>query len=117
VSVLYTARAELHGIKQYGRARGRKNYHYNRKECLPAFFISRPGKAHAFEIGYFGSFYGWDYNDVVDTFDFSRDDYVDKLKIGWIYHFTKRARIQLSLSHVVQRESFGGGNAQYMMFF
>ena len=117
VSVPYSARVELHGIKQYGRARGRRDYRYKRKEMLPAFFIKRSVNSHAFEVGYFSSFYGWDYDDMLESADYSRDDYVDKLKIGWTYRFNQKARIQLSLSHVMQRESFGGGNAQYMMFF
>ena len=113
----YRMRIELSGVGQDSRTRRGMRCDYRRRELLPSVFAKRHMGHHAVEIGYFGSVYDWEYDDFIDSRDFDRNDYVDKMKIGWFYSFSKSSRIQLSLSHVVSMSSFGGGNAQYIVMF
>jgi len=110
-------RLELHGVRQYSRAWNYKNYRYRRHEFMPAIFLDRMILNHTLELGYFSTLYEWKYHDTTSTGDYRRNDYVDKLELGWTYHFSPASHIRLSVSHVVERKRFGGGNAQYCMFF
>ena len=83
---------------------------------FPALFIElrSPGLS-VWELGYLACHHSWDY--VSPTVDDHTDDYTDKLKLGWTYPFTPRARLQLSLSHEIDLERFGGGNIQFQILF
>ena len=67
------------------------------------------------EIGYMGSFHEWQYED--DSGVETGRGYVDKIKVGYGYAFSKSAWIGLSISHVLAIEEFGGGNAQFLLMF
>ena len=110
-------RLELHNIRQYSRADGYKDYRYKRYEYLPAMFLKRNIMKHTLELGYFSSIYDWDYDDHTDITDYSRSDYIDKVKFGWTYNFSKKAHIQLSVSHVLELKRFGGGGGQFIIIF
>jgi len=93
------------------------DYSYRRRELLPAVFAARSLGDHEVELGWFGSAYDWDYDAVAAVGDYERNDYIDKVKLGWTYVFGEKSRIHLSLSHVVRLDNFGGGNAQYLLAF
>jgi len=113
----YRVRLEAHGVGQVRRSDGFRRFRYERSEVMPAVFVTRSFGRNGVELGYFGAVYGWDYDDWDDAQDFSRDDYIDKMKIGWSYAFNKRSWVQMSLSHVVSLSNFGGGNMQYVVMF
>ncbi len=108
---------EMHYVNQYARAGGYKQYTYNRNEYIPAVFLKRSSEKYSVRIGYNGSFYNWDFDDYFNIKDDSKDDFVDKLNLGFTYHFSQTAHVYLSVSHVLQLDDFGGGNMRYMMFF
>jgi len=110
-------RLEAHGVRQFRRSDGSHDFRYDRREIMPAAFVSRAAGKHTVEIGYLSSVFDWEYDGYDGTPDHYRNDYIDKMKIGWTYEFNKRARIQFSLSHVVSISNFGGGNGQYVMVF
>lgn len=116
-SMFDQVRLELHAIRQYSRADGYKNYRYKRHEYMPALFVKRNLREHTLELGYFSSVYGWDYDDIRGLMDYVRNDYIDKLRLGWTYHFNEKTRIHLTLSHVLEIKRFGGGSGQFMVLF
>ncbi len=110
-------RLGLNYIREYAIANGFKNYHYHREEWLPQLLIQYTYRKHTLEIGYLSTFYEWDYDTNNDINDYQRHSYIDKIKLGWTYHFNNKTQLQLSISHVMKWNGFGGGNVQYVMFF
>lgn len=108
---------ELHYVNQDADAAGARRYRYRRNEMMPAVFFRRSFSGHTVKAGYLGSFYEWENDEPLAQNDYSRNDYADKLTMGWTYDFSRRASILLSVSHAVRFDSFGGGNVQYMMMF
>ena len=94
-----------------------KNYSFHRNEYIPVLFLKRSISDNALKIGYFGSFYDMDFDDSIDANYYDINDYIDKITAGWIHSFSSRAKILLSLSHVVSLKNFGGGNMQFFMNF
>jgi hypothetical protein len=110
-------RLELNTVRQCARARGVPRFSYRRTEYLPGIFWKYGFTAQDLEIGYFSSVYRWEDDARPDGSDALRNGYVDKVRLGWTARFNPLARLHLSLSHVVNISSFGGGNAQFMMVF
>ena len=94
-----------------------RQYCYRRDEMIPAVFLRHSFSGHTVKAGYLGSFHEWEYDELLAQNDYDRNDYADKLTLGWMYDFSRRASILLSVSHVVRFDRFGGGNMHYMMMF
>jgi len=109
-------RSEMHWLRQWSASSGRWNFRYRREDLFPALFGQwRPSASSTLELGYMACLHRWDY----DTPWGPRpvNDYTDKVKLGWLYAFTPEARLQVSISHEVDLDRFGGGNIQYQMTF
>jgi len=109
-------RPEIHWLRQWASAVGRREFTHRRDDFFPALFVElhAPGKS-TWELGYMGTHHQWDYT-VGDWVD-ARDAYTDKIKLGWTYAFLPTARVQFSLSHELDLDRFGGGNVQFQMNF
>jgi len=109
-------RPEVHWLRQWASAEGRREFTHRREDFFPALFVElhAPGKS-TWELGYMGTHHQWDYSsgDWVDN----RSAYTDKIKFGWTYAFLPTARVQFSVSHEVDLDRFGGGNVQFQMNF
>ncbi len=109
-------RPEIHWLRQWASARGRREFDHRREDFFPALFVElrAPGKS-TWELGYLASHHQWEY--AVGGWTDNRDGYTDKIKFGWTYAFLPAARVQFSLSHELDLDRFGGGNVQYQMNF
>jgi len=116
---LLTLRTGLQYVKKNARARGYRNYEYNREGVfLPDIAFEFNLKSGFIELGYFGSHYGWNLDNYSENQrDSKKKGYIDKVKLGYTHNFTKRSKIQLSISHVLILQGFGGANAQYIIYF
>ena len=110
-------RLESHYIIQNSNCCGFKNFKYKRRELLPAFFYEYILKKNTWEVGLMGAMYNWDYDAKNSLENYDQNDFVDKVKLGWTYNFNQKANLQISISHVISINGFGGGNVQYLMFF
>lgn len=109
-------RPEIHWLRQWASAEGRRDFTHNREDFFPALFVElhAPGES-TWELGYLASHHQWDY--TVGNWTDHRNEYTDKIKLGWTYAFLSTARVQFSLSHEVDLDRFGGGNVQYQINF
>jgi len=109
-------RPEINWLRQWASSTGRREFDHRREDFFPALFVElhAPGKS-TWELGYMATHHQWEYTagDWVDN----RDAYTDKIKFGWTYAFLPTARLQISLSHEVDLDRFGGGNVQFQMNF
>jgi hypothetical protein len=105
-------RPELHWLRQWARAAGPRTFRHTRQDLFPAVFVQwRADARTTWELGYMAVHYGWEHSGGDDT------GTTDKVKLGWIFAPTPAARLQVSLSHEVDLDRFGGGNIQYQMLF
>jgi hypothetical protein len=104
-------------IKQIAEASKYEEYSYRRNEVLPYLFLEIERPFGTVELCYLGSYSTCTYHAAEDADDYDTDSYVDKIKLGYSYGFSEKAKIQLSVSHVLAIEEFGGGNAQFLLFF
>lgn len=112
----WALRPEFHWLRQRTSAAGRRAFTHEREDVFPAVFVEhRTSGASTWELGYMAVHHAWEYDAGGRTDD--RSGSTDKVKLGWTYAFRPDARIQLSLSHEVDLERFGGGNVQYQMHF
>lgn len=112
----WTLRPEVHWLRQWSRAEGLRRFHHRREDIFPAVFLQRHGGGKSrWELGYMATHYRWrgSYEGAPDR----GDGFTDKIKLGWTWAFLPTARLQLSLSHEVDLERFGGFNVQYQMIF
>lgn len=109
-------RPEMHWLRQWASAEGRRDFDHQRDDFYPAVFfeLHAPGKS-TWELGYMGVHYQWDYQ--VGSWSDNRDGYTDKIKFGWTYAFQPTAFVQFSISHELDLDRFGGGNVQFQMLF
>lgn len=109
-------RPEIHWLRQWATGEGRRDFSHRREDLFPALFaeLRAPGRS-TWELGYLATHHQWSYTMGPWTDD--RDGYTDKIKLGWTYAFRPDARLQLSLSHELDLDRFGGGNVQYQMNF
>ncbi len=108
----------LHVLDQESRAEGRMDERFRRTDVMPQVFVEyRFASADALEFGYMGSAS----DRLLESSDpergIDRRAWSDKVKLGWTHHFSPQARLQLSLSHEVAPDRFGGGNVQFLAFF
>ena len=105
-------------LKQEAAAQGFRTYDFGRVDWMPSAFVEYfLSPSHSFEVGYMASASDRTLDEVDPVASFATSSYSDKVKGGWTYHFSPLARIQLSLSHRVSVDKFGGGNVQFLMFF
>ena len=109
-------RPELHWLRQWSGSKGYWTFDHRREDFFPALFLElrAPGRS-TWELGYLASHHRWDWSD--SSGEDHHDGYTDKVKLGWIYAFTPLALLQLSLSHEVDLQRFGGGNVQFQILF
>ncbi|MBD3225739.1 MAG: hypothetical protein GF313_13505 [Caldithrix sp.] len=111
-------RTALHCIKQSSNADADEHLQIERREILPAVYLDyRYGKHSAVELAYMGTTINWDYNNAALIPNAKHETYTEKIKLGWNYHFSKKSRVQFSLSHVISYWGFGGANVQYELYF
>ena len=104
-------------IQQRADGDGFKGHRYDRSEFLIGLFYEYALGTHAIEAGYMFSAYDLAYKGLSQRPDFADNGFVDKVKLGWMYNFPDRARINISISHQLILGGFGGANLQYIMFF
>jgi len=109
-------RPEIHWLRQWAAAGGRREFTHRREDFFPALFLElhAPGKS-TWELGYLGTHHKWDYK--VGEWSDNRQGYTDKIKFGWTYAFLPTAQVQFSLSHELDLDRFGGGNVQFQTIF
>lgn len=109
-------RPEIHWLRQWADAFGRREFTHRREDFFPALFLAlhAPGKS-TWELGYMGTHHQWEYS--VGSLPDDRQGYTDKIKLGWTYAFLPTARLQFSLSHELDLDRFGGGNVQFQTVF
>jgi hypothetical protein len=109
-------RPEIHWLRQWATADGRREFTHRRDDFFPALFaeLNAPGKS-TWELGYMGTHHQWEYS--VGGWSDDRQGYTDKIKLGWTYAFLPTARLQFSLSHELDLDRFGGGNVQFQTVF
>ena len=110
-------RLQSHYLIQNAGSIGYRAHDYERKESLNGVYYERIFSNFSIEGGYLFSFYTRKYNGTLSNNDYSKNDFSSKIKISWNYKFNKNAVLQLSLSHEIDTNGFGGGNLLYMMFF
>ena len=103
---------------QEAAAEGFRTYDFSRTDWMPSAFVEYfLSPSHSFEVGYMASASDRTLEELDPEASFAKTSHADKVKGGWTYHFSPLARIQLSLSHRVSVDKFGGGNVQFVMFF
>ena len=109
-------RPELHWLRQRAHSEGYWYFDHRRDDFFPALFceLRAPGRS-TWELGYLASHYRWDFTSAVGPEHV--DDFTDKVKLGWSYAFAPRALLQLSVSHEIDLDRFGGGNVQFQILF
>ncbi|MBF0226569.1 MAG: hypothetical protein HQK76_14030 [Desulfobacterales bacterium] len=108
-------RTEINYLFQNSKAFGCRDYKYHRHDFMPAIFYEHDFENTSFEIGYMSSTFNWDNNELNNAY--TNSGYIDKIKMGWTYFFGNKAKLQLSVSHVLSVSGFGGGNLQYILIF
>lgn len=94
-----------------------KHFNYHRNEFIPAIFLEYNLMKMTWELGVMESAYHWNNRALPNQNSFEKRDFIEKLKLGWTWHFSDRSHIQLSISHVFSVFGFGGANIQMMHFF
>ena len=101
-------RPEINWLRQWSAASGRREFAHEREDFFPALFVElRAAGKSIWELGYMAVHYQWA----------GVDGFTDKVKLGWTYALLPTARFQVSLSHEVDLNRFGGFNIQYQMNF
>ncbi|MGM0508284.1 MAG: hypothetical protein ACQERZ_03870 [Fusobacteriota bacterium] len=103
-------KVEMDYVYKKGNAKGYMNYNLIRTEKILGAFINKRIQKNILELGYFGSFINKEKN------NFKEYSYIDKAILKWEYDFGP-SRLQVSISHVLQLQGFGGGNIQYFLSF
>lgn len=106
-----------HYVFQKAASAGFNAHDFERDDWLLGFFYERIFSRHIVDAGYMFTSFGWDYKALAGQGNYSRNGYVDKVKLGWTYSFKKIAQINISISHQLNIGGFGGANLQYIMFF
>jgi hypothetical protein len=106
-----------HYLAQKARAWEYHAHCFSRNDYLLGMFYERYIKDSRIDFGYMISFFDFTYRALAGQSSYTREGYVDKLKLGWTYQFPQNSRIHLSLSHELSSGEFGGANLQYLMFF
>lgn len=107
----------LHYVELNAQSRGFNEHDYDRKDVLGGAFYEYlwPNSGATFA-------YAFGQPDIVyrapdPAENYKLDDYRDKLIVSWRYTFSENAQIDLSISHEVSAQGFGGGAVRFQMFF
>ncbi|MGB5626329.1 MAG: hypothetical protein WBM61_11385 [Woeseiaceae bacterium] len=107
----------VHYLDQKAESRGFNEHDYSRTDVLGGAFYEYlwPNSGVTFA-------YAFGQPDIVfqaldATESYKRDDYRDKLVVGWRYNFSEDAQIHVSVSHEVSVNGFGGGAVRFQLFF
>lgn len=112
-----TLRLTLHHVRQRAESGLSRNFSYRRSELLPAVAWDLRRAEDNFGVAVMASFQRWAYRSPLPAESYREDGYIDKLRLSWSRAFGDDACLSASLSHVLDRTGFGGGNVQYQMFF
>jgi len=108
----------VHLLNQRARATGRQDERFERTDLMPQVFVEYSlGEADALEFGFMGSRSERTLSSEDSDRAFDKLAWSDKVKLGWTHHFAPAVRIQLSLSHEVAPDRFGGANVQFFGLF
>ncbi|MDH3362374.1 MAG: hypothetical protein OEM50_01570 [Gammaproteobacteria bacterium] len=107
----------LHYVELEASSRGFNEHDYERKEVLGGAFYEYLWPNSGATLAYAFGQPDIDYLALDPAGNYKLDDYRDKLIVGWRYNFSKNAQIDLSISHEVSVQGFGGGAVRFQMFF
>jgi len=112
----WTLRPEMHWVRQWSSASGRRTTTHRRDDLMPALFCElRPSSRTRWDLGYMAVIYDWDHTANGHPLDHRGS--TDKVALGWTRDVSASASLTVSLSHEVGRGRFGGGNVQWRMSF
>ena len=107
----------LHYVELKAESRGFNEHDYDRTDILGGAFYEylwpNSGATFAYAFGQPDIAY----RAPDPTENYNLDDYRDKIIVGWRYNFSENAQIDLSVSHEVSAQGFGGGAVRFQMFF
>lgn len=112
LSSRWRLRAELHRLHRHAEARGVRVFDYRRTETIPALFGAWQWDRNEVELGYMGTIHAWHYEGEAET-----AGYADKVEIALRCGLEGGSALQVSLSHEVSIERFGGANVQLLTLF
>ncbi len=107
----------LHYVELEASSRGFNEHDYDRKDILGGAFYEFlwPNSGATFAYAFGQPDIAYRAPDPAENYKL--DDYRDKLILGWRYNFSENAQIDLSVSHEVSVQGFGGGAVRFQMFF
>jgi hypothetical protein len=107
----------VHYLDQKAESSGFNEHDYNRADVLGGAFYEYlwPNSGATFAYAFAQPDIVFDAPDPTQSY--KRDDYRDKLIVGWRYNFSEDAQIHVSVSHEVSVNGFGGGAVRFQMFF
>lgn len=107
----------VHYLDQKAESRGFNEHDYNRSDVLGGAFYEYlwPNSGATFAYAFGQPDIVFEAPDPTDSY--RRDDYRDKLIVGWRYNFSEDAQIHVSVSHEVSVNGFGGGAVRFQLFF
>lgn len=107
----------LHYVELEASSRGFNEHDYARKDVLGGAFYEYLWPNSGATFAYAFAQPDIDYRALDPAGNYKLDDYRDKLILGWRYNFSENAQIDLSISHEVSVQGFGGGAVRFQMFF
>ena len=111
----YRVRTGVYRIFQESLSTYYRAHTYFRQETIPFAFLERKIGHGLLEVGYMVTFHHWNYEEKETPDRFSRDDYLDKIKLAYTFTVGEKMAIQFSVSHVTTIWGFGGGNVQFWL--
>lgn len=113
VAPRWRLRAELHGLRRRAAASGWNAFVYHRTETMPALWAEWSwGGRHRLRAGYLGTFYRWQY-----AGEAAASGFADKVELACAFGLRDGAALELSLSHEVSLERFGGASVRMVARF
>ncbi len=106
-----------HYVDQQAESIGFNAHDYDRQDILGAVFYEYQWPMSGVTLAYMAGQPDIIYTASDPGDDYKRDDYRDKVMLGWRYTFSEDAQIRVSISHEISAEGFGGGAVQFQMFF
>ncbi|HOX25998.1 MAG TPA: hypothetical protein PLL30_09455 [Candidatus Krumholzibacteria bacterium] len=106
-------RAELHDLRRRATASGWRAFAYRRTEIMPAVRAEwHWGGRHWIEVGYLGTRYRWRYDGEDE-----RSGFADKVEMAVVCGLRGESVLEVSLSHEVSLDRFGGGSVRMVTRF
>ncbi len=110
-------RAKLNYLYQDAGSDGFNNHKFDRRDVMSGISYERYFSAHLIELQYLFSVVQLQYGTVQNGDPGMVKDFVDKIKLGWMYTFPQGSKFYISLSHELQGGEFGGANLFYILLF